>query len=65
VRAINPDLCHPADVKSHRAERRWLIAVGVGFVAYRVCVEFMAWPSAVLIGVIGLGVCFALLKPRG
>lgn len=48
-------------MRLHRWEKRLFIAVGVGFVAYRVCVEFMGWPSALLIGLIGLGVTFALV----
>lgn len=56
-------------MKVKRVEKRLFTAVGVGFVAYRVCVEFMAWPSAVLVGLIGVGVTWALVfrppPPKG
>lgn len=41
---------------------RVLVALGIGFVLYRICVEFMNHGSAILIGVIACA-CAAALIP--
>lgn len=43
-----------------KRQTRYLIAFGIGFVAYRITVEFLAWPSAILIGLILAGCTWAL-----
>lgn len=50
-----------------RKQVRWLVALGIGFVGYRIVVEFMAIASAVLIGLVLAGVTWAVtgaLRPR-
>ena len=43
---------------------RALVAIGVGFVVYRIGVELMPWSAGLLVGLVAGGVTWALTKPR-